>query len=317
MSYSHLNDETRKLMELDLPPENKRKVLLDWILLKHFVYHERAKKCLDEIIWIINRASRNQGDFPSDLPGMALIGDTGTGKSSIIEECIRIYASEHHLTKESIVIAYIIMKDSATGLKGLYSAMYYPFGHPYSNVDLLKYKKITVDQLEETLLLTLKNVDTKLLFVDEFQHVKGRNKQAIVNQFKRTILLARIPIVISGTPDVRDILDFDPQLADRCPIKPYSQLPFLSNNKEYRQFLDGYQKFLPFAEKSDLASEDLATMIFKKVQFQNQEMLRKRPELKNHSNYRNLAEYLKKVSVTAFGNNHTSITEEDIRETDL
>lgn len=73
-----------------------------------------------------------------------------------------------------------MLKDSITGLKGLYSSLLSGFGHPYADPDSLKYKKITIDQLEEVLIHTLKNTETMLFFTDEFQHARGRNQQAIL-----------------------------------------------------------------------------------------------------------------------------------------
>jgi len=247
-------------------------------------------------------------DFPSDLEGLTIIGDSGAGKTSIIKNFIQLHSGEHHRSYETYPVAYCMLKDSITGLKGLYSSLLSAFGHPYAKPDSLSYKRITIDQLEEVLIHTLKKTKTMLYFIDEFQHAMGRNQQAILNQLKRTMLVSRVPFIPTGTPDVEKILEIDPQLADRCPVKEYSTITYWELDVEFRKFLAGYEKYLPFPEPSKLSSKTMRELIWNRVKLENG----KRGFV---TNLRHLVRYLKKLSVRALRRGFNSITEEIINDT--
>jgi hypothetical protein len=239
---------------------------------------------------------------------MTIVGDSGAGKTSILEEFSRQHPRVHSSSEEGYPIAHCMLKDSITGLKGLYSAILSAYGHPYADSTLLKFERITIDQLEEVLIHTLKETKTHLLFIDEFQHARGRNQQAILNQLKRTMLVSGVPFVPVGTPEITSVLNSDPQLADRCPVKDYSTLEYLHFDNEFRRFLAGYEQFLPFPEPSDLSSKTTALQIFEKVVFQD-------GPNKGKTNLRRITRFLKKVSVKALRGGHCRILEGDIRDT--
>jgi hypothetical protein len=301
--YKHLNQETNPIMDKNLDGK------IIWATDRHFVYHPKAKKCLSQLEWIFQEAKQaQQSEFPSDLEGLSIIGDSGSGKTMILEEFRKNHVQKHYKTYEGYPVAYAMLKDSITGLKGLYSALLSAFGHPLSNPDVFKVQKITVDQLEEILIHTLKSTQTRLFFIDEFQHAKGRNQQAILNQLKRTMLVSRVPFIPSGTPKTEIILNMDLQLADRCPVRDYSKLNYWKYGKDLRQFLAGYEQFLPFPEPSSLSSKDLSFLIFQKTKFS-------RGIHKGKTNLRHIARFLKRVSKNALRKSSRSITEEIIRDT--
>jgi hypothetical protein len=300
--FSHLNSQTSPLVEKPLLEREK------WVREDHFVYYPKAQACLDQLNWVFEQGTFNKGDFASDLEGMTIIGDHGAGKTAIYREFRRRHPPEHSASKEGYPVAYCMLKDSITGLKGLYSAVLSAYGHPYGDPALLKMERITIDQLEEVLIYTLKETKTQLLFIDEFQHARGKNQQAILNQLKRTMLVSRVPFVPMGTPNVMSVLNSDPQLADRCPVKDYSTLELWPFGTDFRQFLGGYEQFLPFPEPTGLSSKDLASLIFEKVEFQDG------PD-GGKTNLRRISRFLKKVSVRALRNNHNHILEEDVCDT--
>ncbi len=301
--YKHLNKNTNPIMERSL--EEK----IEWATSKHFVYYPKAKECLSQLEWIFQKAKQDQkSDFPSDLEGLSIIGDSGSGKTMILEEFAKNHSQIHYSAHEGYPVAHAMLKDSVTGLKGLYSALLSAFGHPLSNPNVFKVQKVTVDQLEEMLIHTLKSTQTRLFFIDEFQHAKGRNQQAILNQLKRTMLVSRVPFIPSGTPKTEMILNMDLQLADRCPIKNFTRLNYWQFGKELRQFLAGYEQFLPFAEPSNLSAKDIAFGIFQKTKFS-------RGPHKGKTNLRHIVRFLTRVSEKALRRESRLITEEIIRGT--
>lgn len=302
MSFAHLNELTILFMEKSVQEK------VEWIIADHFIYYEKAKKCLEQLDWIYEQSVYvKNDDFPSDLEGLTIIGDSGAGKTSIIKEFIRLHSTKHHKSYEAYPVAYAMLKDSITGLKGLYSSLLSAFNHPFADPDSFRYKKVTIDQLEEVLIHTLKNTKTMLFFIDEFQHARGRNQQAILNQLKRSMLVSRVPFVPTGTPDVKKVLQMDLQLADRCPVKNYTELTNWEFDNEFRRFLAGYEKFLPFPEPSNLSSRNMSELIWNRVKI----------DVKGNivTNLRHLVRYLKKVSVRALRTENDCITGEIINDT--
>ena len=269
-------------------------------------------RILKQLKWIFEqRLYHEDEELPYDLEGLTIIGNSGAGKTYIVKEFMRRHSRIHHPTFEEEPVGYCVLKDSVTGLKGLYSAILSAYGHPYGDSGILKLKKITIDQLEETLLHILKNAKTQLLFIDEFQHARGRNQQAILNQLKRTMLVSHIPFVPIGIPQVSDILQLDSQLADRCPITEYSSLNHWHLDKDFRSFLAGYERFLPFPEPSNLSSGDRSRKIFEKVIFQ------RRNNNGRITNLRRVVKFLKKAAINALMEAHECILEEVLDVTEL
>lgn len=306
MPYKHLDKKTIPILEKNI------QVKIKWVRKDHFVYHPKAIACLNKFNWIYEQTFfyDDMEDLTHDMESISLIGNTGLGKSSIINELRRTHSRQHNPTFEKYPVAYCLLKDSITGLKGLYTSLLSAYAHPYAKADALKMSKVTIGELEDVFIHTLKETGTKLFIIDEFQHTKGRNQRAILNMLKRTMLASQVPFIPVGMPETKLILDMDMQLSNRCPVRPYSHLRFLKfKNDEYRSFLSGYEKFQPFPEPSDLSSKDFANMIFDKVQLP-------KPHL-GESNRRNIAILIKTASVIALRNKHNRIEEEDLKNAQL
>jgi hypothetical protein len=261
---------------------------------------------LDQLNWILEQSASSQlDDFPSDLEGLSIIGESGAGKTAIVQELLRQHSRKHHSSREEFPVAYCMLKDSCTGLKGLYTALFSAYGHPYADPESLKVEHVTVDQLEETLIHTLKKTKTRLLFIDEFQHARGKNQQSILNQLKRTMIISRVPFVPVGTPEVESVLSLDAQLADRCPVNEFSTLRYWSFDSEFRKFLAGYEQFLPFPVPSGLGDKNTALSIFEMVQLSQ-------GQFEGMTNLRHVVRFLKKTAIRALINKHEAILDADM-----
>lgn len=311
VEFRHLNKKTNDVMELSLDERVR------WARKEHFVLYPKAIKCLNQLEWIFSQGDvESTSDLIFDQEGFTIIGDSGVGKSSIVRQFIRMHPSKHLAEHECYPIGYCMLKDSATNLKGLYSAMLGAYKHPYGDGDAFRLKKITVDTLENVLIHMLRKSGTRIFIIDEFQHADGRNQQSILNQLKRTMLVARVPFIPVGTNEVRQILDVDIQLADRCPIKDYSALANWTFDDDFRKFLAGYEHFIPLPEPSYLHSSDLARAIFDRVKFipaTDAQKASASSETQEETNLRRISRFLTKVQVAALKSNKTNITLEDIK----
>lgn len=312
MLFSHLNSETNTFMGKSM------KEKMEWINTDHFVYYPKAQACLNELKRVYDIAEAVLTNFPADQNGVSIIGHSGTGKTMILREFMQQNMVQPHPSYERYQVAYALLRDSITGLTGVYSSLLGGLGHPYGNAKIVGQFKIKISDLEDTLLYLLKKSEVRMFFIDEFQHALGRNQKAVINQLKRTMLEAHIPFVPVGTPDVVNVLALDDQLPDRCPVKEETVLDYWINGKDFRSFLASYERFLPFSEPSGLSSKDLAKIIFDKVKYPDPRMVREllRPlytkEKEGKTNLRNLANFLKKIAGAALRQKLNHINEEII-----
>lgn len=340
--FEHLNEETNTIINRinTIHSVGKRKRMqLYWLTkVPHFVYHHNAVKCIDQCKYIIDQTEDlpHDADFESvfngiyentseelrDLEGMTITGESGTGKTSIILEFIRLQKRRSNPNFEHHPVTHIFLKDAITGLMGLYSALLAPYNSLYANPKVRKRERISVDILEQSLIYTLKTTGTRLIFIDEFQHALGRNRQAVLNQLKRTMVVSQVPFIIVGTPDIEYILNSDPQLADRCPVKEYSRLKYSFYDDDFKEFVGCYEEFLPFPEQSGLNDDSIAEKIFEKIKFGNpkhpddtKDDKPTKPRPPNATSLRRLVNYINKVATVAIRKNHNKITRAFVLET--
>lgn len=321
--YKHLNKETNAIMTKEYRKTNEEiKVKIFWARMKHFIYYPKVIKILERLGWIYEQVKYlDPDDYAPDMRGLTIIGFTGVGKSFTLREFKKITLGVdkdwgHHSTYEGYPIQRCLLKSSITGLSGLYSALLDPYGHPYAKPDPERPIRIPIANLEQALINTMRESKTRIYFVDEFQHVKdsGRMKHPIINELKNTMLVAKVPFIPVGMPETEKIIGLDPQLEDRCPIRSYSRLKLLSlSNRnraiEFQNFLQGYEKFLPLPEPSNLGHKDIAPLIFSRIKF---------PEGHKHqnkANLRNTAEFLKEATVNVLKSGAEKITKEIIKDT--
>lgn len=266
MKYSHLNLKTNEVMNASLGDK------LTWVANNHFVYYPKATLIIEYLDRIYNEMIRRKGDFPSDVRGLTIVGDSGTGKTSIIQEFIRLHNETNDLMNPfNHKIGIAVLESGITGLRGLYSSILQAFGSEYGNMKLVKQWRVRVHDLETVLLDYLRRGRLKMLFIDEFQHTSRlRERTDVIDQLKRTMLVSQVAFIPVGIQQgVKDVVEQDRQLARRCPIKSFSQLDYWTYNEDFRIFLREYEKFLPFPESSDLSSKDLSKLIFGKEKYEH------------------------------------------------
>lgn len=267
--FSHLNQETNHIMEKARESDERlaTEVKKDWANKNHYLYHEKGRLTIDCVNDIFDQVSsvEKQDDHEEINNSIAVLGGTGTGKTATAFEIIRQHPPSYTADKEIVPVARAVLRDAITGLTGLYYSLLEALGSPFAHPPSSNRTVIRIANLESQLLWAVKAAGVKVFIIDEFQHLLGRNQQALVNQLKRTLQYSKIAFIPMGTFSMRQILELDPQLADRCPVKPYTKFHNWRSDKEFLDFLAGYEQYLPFPEPSHLASITMATKIYEKV----------------------------------------------------
>lgn len=128
--------------------------------------------------------------------------------------------------------------------------------------------RLTLGERRERLIEMLRKADTKLLIIDEFQHLIDRRSKRVVLEasdlIKSLLNAAVCPIVLSGTPEILRILREDTQLKSRVYSLPALD-PFdwedPSERNQFIAYLTEAEDCLGFEEPSGLAALDCARRI--------------------------------------------------------
>lgn len=223
-----------------------------------FIQNPQISDILDDI-----SDCREFSDGIHEPDCMIVVGDTGSGKTTIIDKYLN--KNPRSETKDGSVIPILStsLPPNATPITAseqLLSDLGDPFAFSRGS-DPVKIAKEMSD------LMTLCGVE--LIIIDEFQHMIDRkNKQVLhsaADWLKMLIVRSKIPVVLFGMPYSVVILEANNQLAGRFELQ-HTLEPFRLNNREnrshYKTFLSLLDDALPFQESCDLTSRDMMKRIY-------------------------------------------------------
>ncbi|MCC4242074.1 TniB family NTP-binding protein [Thalassospira povalilytica] len=141
-------------------------------------------------------------------PGiMTLVGETGAGKSSIIENFCTVANNGHDCSR----VLSIIIPQSCT-IKNLASRILHALGDPCASMG-------TRESMERRIARFADHTSVSMLIFDEFQHLTNKGSQArrydTADWLKTQLEILRRPVLFVGLPEVNDIFMVNPQLETR------------------------------------------------------------------------------------------------------
>ncbi|MED7819067.1 MULTISPECIES: TniB family NTP-binding protein [unclassified Francisella] len=247
MKYTHLNEETKSIVELDLDTRIEYLYQPIWI---------NYPKTID-VIKLLNSLLKRPKQ--PRMQNLLLIGESNIGKTSLINYFHSIHpnhTSEDEDGMSKVNKTLVIAQSPATAdEKGLYVSILDTFWTPYRVTDStvkLRYQVIH--------LMRLCNV--KMLILDEIHNLlsgTASKQRTVMNAIKNLGNELLIPIVGVGTKDAALILHSDPQHASRFDIV---NLPKWDLDKNFRSLLKSFEMRLPLKEASNLASKEKATLLY-------------------------------------------------------
>lgn len=205
---------------------------------------------------------RTNRSFQSDSQCMLLTGDTGVGKSHLINEYLRRTLSSKNYGREEIpVLACRISSGkgfNATLIDMLISLDV--FGYYQKN------KRGCATNLRKKLVNNLIKAKVELLIIYEFQELieykTDSERQDIANGLKYISEEAKIPIVLVGMPWAEEIAK-EPQWSSRLVRRRKLEYFSLKKNKGlFRDYLKDLSEFLPFEQKPSLDAPEFLIPLF-------------------------------------------------------
>jgi hypothetical protein len=152
-----------------------------------------------------------------------ILGPSGAGKSSVLKEYLRHFPIIEEPEQKRIPVLRVEIKSSPT-VRSVAEDILKAMGVP------MAYRG-TVNEKTDRVVTLLAKFKVELLMLDEVQHLLGANKRSYGSndetEWLKTLLnLIDIPVVLSGLPYAKALLDINEQLRRRlsrvCSMSPFS-----------------------------------------------------------------------------------------------
>ncbi len=236
----------------DLKEIKRRKEHVKTIIIQY----PRYKALIDKI------EEHHQLSLGSVQPdGLFLYGETGLGKSTILKEYESKYPRHVVDGCTKIPVLYLIVPVGATP-KSVASKILYKMGDP-------NFDRGTENNMTARILSFVEKCEVEMIIIDEFQHLIDSESKNVLNKasnwVKNLTNDIKIPILVCGMPESERVFAYNEQL-DRRFCEKQNLQPFSYQSKEdqieFRAFLNGIDKQLPFPEQSYIADPILAQKMF-------------------------------------------------------
>jgi len=201
-------------------------------------------------------ASHSEGDLPEHL---LLLGDTGVGKSTLLEYMRDSHPRVVHETFTEVPVLYVPVPP-ACNINKLAGAMLRALGSPFWN-------KGDAEDRTHQLVVLLQSCKVRLILLDEVNHLVDRGAQkthhSVGDWIKTLSDTARVPFVMAGIPRASKLLDVNDQLRGRfkrLTLRPFSYED-KPRQKEFRSALRTFGGLITGIDCSELSEEDMAKLV--------------------------------------------------------
>jgi Cdc6-like AAA superfamily ATPase len=201
------------------------------------VHHKLFQGALDRIEKCFNLAENAQ-----EPVCVALIGESRTGKSTVLKQCIKNHPREHSKDGWIIPILHVSAPAKPT-VKGLAEVMLEAFG-----IEGARGTEIQKTRQLRTLML---NCSTRMLMIDEFQHFFDKGTRSVMHHVSDWLKIlvddVKCALVVAGLPSCRAVIEQNEQLAGR--FQASAQLARFSwrteeEIQEFKSILGAYEEEL-------------------------------------------------------------------------
>lgn len=192
--------------------------------------------------------------------GLLLVGQSGAGKTTLIEHYRDNFPTIHH-PEQTIVPVLVVQTPAMPTVKNLAEAILHALCDPDVN-------KGSTEEKTRRIFKLLMACNVELLIIDEFQHFCDTRRRSAANQvadwLKSVLNVARIPVVVVGLPRAETVIHSNEQLARRfssaIDLRPFNY--HTNEGKlEFRGLLKAIHSYIPI-QCIDLHEANLALRFF-------------------------------------------------------
>lgn len=189
------------------------------------------------------------------MPHMLLVGSSNNGKTKILKRFLSQHPADPNPKGDfSIIPVVFVEAPSSPDIGDLYTRIFRAINHPFSS-------RATVKEKEGSLYRVLEKVQTKVLLIDEIQHLiaGGQSKQReFRNSIKGLGNELKISIVCAGIEDALNAFNTDLQLSNRFEPEILEKWKL---DDEFAKLLATMERRTPLKNPSRLTSPELAQRI--------------------------------------------------------
>lgn len=189
---------------------------------------------------------------------LLIIGESRTGKSSVVREVLETYHPRQADERTIRTVVYAVAPAKAS-VKGLLESLLKGLGDPL-------WSKGTISSMTMRLHTLLNEVECKLVILDEFQHLCGRGKAALLADWLKVLLeSSKFGLIAVGLPESASVVAEHKQLKQRCdePLcMPTFDWADKASAAQFRAVLMQFQKQLHPFELPNLASREMSLRVF-------------------------------------------------------
>lgn len=213
-----------------------------------WIPYTRAAVILDELKALVAHPSSIR------MPNVLIVGRAANGKSSLLERFARLHplGMRPNGTPDMPIVRIVMPQTPKEG--NFWSAILWALNVGHRDRDPPERKQSQVMEM-------LAFIGARVLVIDELNHLANAAKEAgrVLAAMKNLSTVLRISIVAAGTHAAVNALRSDEQLLTRFRAQPLDRWAL---DKEYLRLLASYEQLLPLAQPSNLASRELAPMIY-------------------------------------------------------
>ena len=241
--YAHLNAAARA--QAQLGDEERIRSLYG----ERWIPHPRAQRALDRLNFLFG--------YPkcARMQGLLLFGDSGIGKTMIVEKFLRDHPRTFDRDAGVTTVAVLATQmPPAPDEKRFYTQLLSAVGAPAGPDEQLV-------RLESRCVRLLKTLKLQMIVVDEVHHLlagTAREQRRSMNLLKFLGNELKVSIAAIGTSDALAVVQSDQQIASR--FEPL-HMPRWSASDEMRGFLAAYVKGLPLREPSDVVDQACVNLV--------------------------------------------------------
>jgi hypothetical protein len=236
---SHVNATTAELLLL---PEAER---IRAIRRDRWVQYPKAREALTVLNYVFEHPRTTR------MPSLAIYGDSGMGKTMIMEKFWRDHPADFDPdTGEARIPVLALQMSGKPNERRLYAQLLTALGAPHS-------PRATIVDLEQKAIHLLKVAHIKVLVVDEVHNLlcgSNRDQRVVLNTLRFLSNELKMSLVCFGVTEAREAIQGDVQLARR--FESFS-LPRWSTNEAYEDLIRAALRNLPLRQPSVLTAKSL------------------------------------------------------------
>jgi len=180
------------------------------------------------------------------MPNLAIIGETNNGKTMLLNTFYRRHAPTEEAYLEHPTLPILMLQAPPEPSEGRLYADILTSLFSYAGA------RETADSKLQRIRMLLTNLETRMIILDEFQNTlagSGTRLRRFLNGIKYLGNELSIPIIVAGTPETLNVLQSDPQIANR--FEP-AFLPKWALDADYLRLLATIEPKLGLKQRSKL-----------------------------------------------------------------